>query len=455
MPPAKPYDRSADVTRPDGEHTSWETPTGTVVMYAPTHAVPYYRIVWGNPQEGTTAGRRFDRAWAKALAREQLIAAGATPRTEQATFVGIAYWLAPERPKPRGAWGESHTKTMTYYAERYFKTTFGGIRHLDLRRSHIQQAVNLAPTESEGRNVRRAARSLIGALRQGDYLLENQVIDLATVWWHGRRKATVSEQGDDKADFVPRNKRPTHAQVEALREATALRRRRGNKAWRALAVELAAYSGVRRGELAVLDDTTVHRDGRVRVLWRLETIGGPHLALPKGNKRRWTTYPQVTPTGFRLAEVIARRLDEIAQEKAAGINPRGLLFPSERGTWLLGSNFHRDVFEPAALAADWPHVVEEKPWGVGKTRHQRTWSLTWHSLRHTFVTWQLEDLDQPPSRVATLAGHESAEFTIARYVSGAKDDISDSLAALGWWSAAEGGGSGAGVADNGEIHHSA
>ena len=338
---------------------------------------------------------------------------------------------------------------MTYYAERYFKTTFGDIRHLDLRRSHIQQAVNLAPTESEGRNVRRAARSLLGALRQGDYLLESHVIDLATVWWHGRRKATVSEQGDDKVDFVPSNKRPTHAQVEALREATALRRRRGNKAWRALAVELAAYSGVRRGELAVLDDTTVYLDGRVRVLWRLETIGGPHLALPKGNKRRWTTYPQVTPTGFRLAEGIAGRLDEIAQEKASGINPKGLLFPSERGTWLLGSNFHRDVFEPAALAADWPYVVEEKPWGVGKTRHQRTWSLTWHSLRHTFVTWQLEDLDQPPSRVATLAGHESAEFTIARYVSGAKDDISDSLAALGWWSAAEG----AGVAANSEIHH--
>lgn len=116
--------------------------------------------------------------------------------------------------------------------------------------------------------------------------MENRVIDLATGWWHGRREATVSEQGDDKADSVPRNKRPSHAQVEALRAVTALRRRRGNKAWRALAVELSAYSGVRRGELAVLDDTTVHRDGRVRVLWRLETIGGPHLALPKAASLR-------------------------------------------------------------------------------------------------------------------------------------------------------------------------
>ena len=43
--------------------------------------------------------------------------------------------------------------------------------------------------------------------------------------------------------------------------------------------------------------------------------------------------------------------------------------------------------------------------------------FTWHSLRHTFVIWQLDELDQPPSRVATLAGHESPEFTIARYVS--------------------------------------
>ncbi|RNM13152.1 tyrosine-type recombinase/integrase [Nocardioides pocheonensis] len=432
MPRPQPYDRYEDPTRPDDDQTSWDTPLGLVALYAPTQAVPYYRIVWGNPQEGTTVGRYFDRGWAKALVREQLIVAGATPRTEQPVSVGIDYWLSPERPKPRGSWGESHTKTMTYYAERYFRPVFGTTRHLDLRRSHVQQAVNLAPTESEGRNVRRAARSLIGALRQGDYLLENQVIDLATVWWHGVRIVKVTDQSDGRVDFVPRSKRPTHTEVRALRESMARRRRRGTKGWRALAVELAAYSGVRRGELAVLDDTTVSSDGRIRVQWRLETIGGPHLALPKGNKRRWTTYPQITPTGFPLADAIAERLDEIAREKAAGTNPRGLLFPSERGTWLLGSNFHRDVFEPAALYAGWPFVEEVKPWGIGKTRRQRTWALTWHSLRHTFVTWQLEDLHQPPSRVATLAGHESAEFTLARYVSGTTDDITDSLAALGW-----------------------
>lgn len=54
------------------------------------------------------------------------------------------------------------------------------------------------------------------------------------------------------------------------------------------------------------------------------------------------------------------------------------------------------------------------------------------------MTWQLEDIGQPTSRVATLAGHESAEFTLRRYVSGAKDDIADSLAALGWEHASSG-----------------
>jgi integrase len=426
----QPYDADADTTRPE-EESAWETPSGLVVMYAPTSAVPYYRIVWGTPQHGTSAGRVFDRAWDKALAREQLLLEGATPKTELSASVGITYWLSSTRPKPRGEWGASHTKTMTYYADRYFRPGFGGVPHLQLRRGHFQDAVNRAPTQSEGRNVRRAARSLVGALRQGDFLMDQQVIDLSTVWWHGDRAIRAREQGQERIQYVDRSKRPTHGQVTALREGMDARRTRGTKAWRALAVELAAYSGVRRGELAVLDDTVVSRVGRIRVQWRLETIGGPHLALPKGNKRRWTTYPRVTPTGFDLADAVSRRLDEVAAEKAAGTNQLGLLFPSERGTWL-GGNFHRDVFESAALVAGWPYVEEEKPWGAGKTRRQRTWALTWHSLRHTFVTWQLEDLGQPASRVATLAGHESADFTIARYVSGAKDDVNDSLSALGW-----------------------
>ncbi|MGK2874471.1 MAG: hypothetical protein ACSLEW_02375, partial [Nocardioides sp.] len=373
----KPYEPSADTTRPHDEQNAWDTPAGLVALYAPTPAVPYYRIAWGNPQEGTTAGRHFDRAWSKALAREQLLQAGATRRTEAPTSDGIEYWLSPDRPKPRGLWGESHTKTMTYYAERYFKPVFGSVRNLDLRRSHVQQAVNLAPTESEGRNVRRAARSLIAALRQGDFLLDNQTIDLSTVWWHGLRVPKVTEQGEGPANVVDRTKRPTHHQVQSLREAMSLRRIRHGKSWRELAVELAAYSGVRWGELLVLNDEVVHLDGRVRVQWRLESIGGPHLALPKGNKRRWTTYPPVTPTGYPLGEAIATRLGQVKDERAAGTNPRGLLFPSEQGNWLRSGNFHRDVFEPAALAAGWPFVDEVKPWGSG-SRAQRTWGLTWH-----------------------------------------------------------------------------
>jgi len=46
-----------------------------VAIYAPTRALPYYRMIWGTAG-GTTVGRDFERAWGKALVREQLIVAG-------------------------------------------------------------------------------------------------------------------------------------------------------------------------------------------------------------------------------------------------------------------------------------------------------------------------------------------------------------------------------------------
>ena len=57
----QPYDRAADPTRPDGEHAAWNTPAGLVAMYAPTVLVPYYRVTWGNPQEGTSVAGAWTR----------------------------------------------------------------------------------------------------------------------------------------------------------------------------------------------------------------------------------------------------------------------------------------------------------------------------------------------------------------------------------------------------------
>lgn len=265
-----PYDPGQDTTRPHDGATAWESPRGLVTLTAPSGVCPYYRLAWGSPREQSTAGQEFATAWRKALKREQLLVAGATKKTDRPARDGIAYWLDETRPTPKGGWGASHRSNMEAYADRYFRPTFGKVAHQDLRRSHFQRAVNAAPTSSEGRNVRRAASSLLKALRQGDWLLDSQVIDLSAVWWHGQQQAKDVAEGEDRK-FVPLWSRPSHDQVAALRDGAASTGRGQGVWWRGLMVEVAAYAGPRWSELMALDDTTVHRGSRkLDVHWRVD-----------------------------------------------------------------------------------------------------------------------------------------------------------------------------------------
>jgi hypothetical protein len=433
-----------DPTRPDDGASKWVTPNGLVEVTAPAGKSPYYRLFWGCPRQQTSGGRTFADAWTKALKREALLVSGATPKTERPVLDGIDYWLDPARPTPRGGWGASHRGNMERYAKDYFKPTFGKVQHHNLRRSHFQDAVNLAPTPSEGSNVRRAASSLLKALRQGDYLLDTQVIDLSAVWWHGERQRSPvmtsadlanGDLDDDEKDtsFVPLWSRPSTDKVAALRDAAAATGRpRDGVWWRGLMVELAAYSGPRWSELMAFTTQSVRPDSRkLAVRWRVDYPTGkqPQLALPKMAKRRTTIFPEVSPTGYEVEEQLRRRVEEAEREQAEGTNPLGLLFPSGAGTWMRTGNFHRDIFEKAALAAGWDYQDVVAPYGRGKTREERKWALTWHSLRHTFCTAALETWGLPVTVVSTLAGHSDPQFTMSRYVGASEDAIEAALLA--------------------------
>lgn len=168
--------------------------------------------------------------------------------------------------------------------------------------------------------------------------------------------------------------------------------------------------------------------------WRVAFERGnqPQLRPPKMAKRRTTIYPAVTPTGYRLAEAVERRRDEVAREKAAGTNSRGLFFPSRTGGWLGSGNFHRDIFEPAATLAGWESTLRERANGFDdegrpQTRKQRSWALTWHSLRHTFCTVALEEWRLDDTVVAQLAGHKNSLTTRRLYVGAAEDSIAAAL----------------------------
>ncbi|MEO9323302.1 site-specific integrase [Nocardioides sp. C4-1] len=404
-----------DATRPTDGAEAWRTPGDRVLVTAPKADGGYYRLQWttSEGQRGqTTGGRTFTKAWAKALARERDLELGATPRSEMPVSRGIEYWLDPNRPTPRGGWGDSHRYGMNAYARRYFLPHFGDKRCMDLRRSDIQRCVNAAPTSSEGRNIRRSAASMIGALRQGDYLLDNQVIDLSNVFWHGvtANDAQTSDSGE-RLEYVSPWKRPSNAQVEALRDAAARTGRRGKgQWWRGLMVEIAAYSGPRWSELVAVTTEVVDLDRRtIDLHWRVAESTGKarRLTPPKMAKRRTTIYPEVSPTGYRLGDLMRKRVDEVHVEQRQGLNRKGLLFPAPSGDWWWTGVFHRDFFEKSARAAGWEYSDLERPYD-GVTRIERQWHLTWHSLRHTFCTVALEEWGLPESTVSLLAGHSVA-----------------------------------------------
>lgn len=426
-----------DSTRPVDGSEAWTTPRGLVLVTAPRSPTAYYRLQWQGPdgrRRQTTGGRTFAKAWAKALARETDLVSGATSKSEEPCSAGIAYWLDPRRPTPRGGWGESHRSNMEAYARNYFIPSFGRVRGMDLRRTHIQQCVNAAPTASEGRNIRRAASSLIGALRQGEFLLDDQLIDLANVFWHGIEvgHAGVAIDSGELPQFVPVWKRPSNEQVRALRLAAERTGRHGKgQWWRGLMVELAAYAGPRWSELIALTESSVNTaERKVEILWRVaQPTGKPRrLAPPKMAKQRITIYPEVSPTGYPLDQMMSRRIQEARAEKRAGTNRKGLLFPAANGDWWWTGNFHRDLFEKSALAAGWKYTDRARAY-AGGTRRERSWQLTWHSLRHTFCTVALEEWKLPDSTVSLLAGHSDPNFTRTRYVGAAEDALDAAVAA--------------------------
>ena len=94
-----------------------------------------------------------------------------------------------------------------------------------------------------------------------------------------------------------------------------------------------------------------------------------------------------------------RLTDGMLEWRLAELPEDGLVFPAPRGGWARRSNYGRSTWDPAAVSVDWPR---------GDDGH---WLWTFHSLRHVFATWAL---DQPGLRVedvSRLLGHSSTRVT--------------------------------------------
>jgi hypothetical protein len=118
---------------------------------------------------------------------------------------------------------------------------------------------------------------------------------------------------------------------------------------------VAAYSGLRWGEIAALTIAQVGQAARVITVDRkvVEVGGRLYVEAPKNRKFRRTIYPRRTPGGYPLADRLAARIEEALAEQEGGSNPLGLVFPKRRGGYWRSSNFNRRVLQPAYLEAGW------------------------------------------------------------------------------------------------------
>jgi len=373
-----------------------------ITVYPARKGQGRWRAVW---YENST------RRQCEAVSEEQLAArletvterlAADAPNMERTGAELIAHYLDPDRLPADRRWSRKHAHTQRRLCERFAAPVIGGVACQDIKTWHMQQVVNAAPTAKEGARVHGMISALVAAGIEGGYLANPR---LAKVHWQaaGRplpppRVGVAGESGL----WVDPGEIPSAGDVERLGTALAAGRH-GERDQ--LMANVAAYSGLRWGEIAALTVPQADTTARVITVDRkvIEVAGHLYVEAPKNRKRRQTVYPRTTPSGYPLAERLAARIEQARAEQDSGINPLGLIFPSPHGKHWRSSNFNRNVLKRAYLQAGWRDADGNGDW-------------TWHSLRHVFCTtglftWKLDVTD-----VSRMAGHANYRITLDMYV---------------------------------------
>jgi integrase len=314
----------------------------------------------------------------------------------------IAHYLDLDRLPVDARWSRKHAHTQRRLCERFAIPVIASVACQDIKIRHMQQIVNAATTAGEGKRVQGMISALVSAGLDGGYLANPR---LAKVHWQARDRPLpapdVTVAGESRS-WVDPGEIPSDDDVRRLGRALA-DGRHGDRS--ELMANIAAYSGLRWGELTALTISQIDAPARTITVERkvVEVAGHLYVEAPKNRKSRRTIYPHNTPAGYPLAEKLAGRIDEVRAEQAAGTNPFGLLFPSPTGKYWRSSNFQRSVLKRGYLAAGWRGAGAECKW-------------TWHSLRHVFCTtalftWKLDATD-----VSAMAGHANVRTTLLMYV---------------------------------------
>jgi integrase len=324
------------------------------------------------------------------------------PNMERTGADLITHYLDPDRLPADRWWSRKHAHTQRRLCERFAVPVIRDVACQDIKTWHMQQVVNAAPTAQEGARVHGMISALVAAGIEGGYLANPR---LAKVHWQAAGRPLppprVSVAGESGL-WVDPAEIPSADDVERLGKALAA-------GWHGerdqLMATIAAYSGLRWGEIAALTVPQVDTAARVITVDRkvVEVAGHLYVEAPKNRKRRQTIYPRLTPAGYPLAERLSARIAQARAEQGSGLNPLGLIFPSPHGKHWRSSNFNRNVLKRAYLEIGWRDAGGNGSW-------------TWHSLRHVFCTtalftWKLDVTD-----VSRMAGHANYRITLDLYV---------------------------------------
>ncbi len=375
----------------------------TVRVYPPAAAHAYWRVRWeeSGRRRDTTARSRSD-AIARATELVARLSRGAATDLGRATGADlIDHYLDPaRRPARCHPWSERHRDEQVRYCARYVAPQIALMACSRLTRVDLQRILEQAPTASVAQHLRRCLTGLVNAGLDEGHLLARQDLLRGLRWQPADAAAQPPLEFSGRA--ITDAEIPTADAVHALAAATAHRRRR--VWWRELEILLVAYSGLRWGEHVALTADRVDLERRRIIVDRqiIETRSALEPGAPKGRRHRVSMYPAVTPNGVDLAVLVDKRLAEIG--------PDDLLFPAPYGGWARRSNYGRNIWDPAATDAGWL-----------RRKESRRWEWTFHSLRHVFATWALNQPGLRLEDVSRLLGHSSTRVTQDIYIHVADD----------------------------------
>lgn len=201
----------------------------------------------------------------------------------------IAWYLSSDRLPAGKQWSCKHAHTQQRLCERFVTPVIAGLACQDIRVADMQRIVNAAPTAQEGGRLH-----ALGAGRGGHPRRIPGQRPAAGGALAGRarpsRGGTEGDHGRESPLFVDPAEIPGHADVAKLGQALA---ERGSEMYKLMA-QLAAYSGLRWGELAALTIGQIDQADRVITVDRkVIGIGGRRYEGAPKNRgddggRSWT-----------------------------------------------------------------------------------------------------------------------------------------------------------------------